>query len=178
MVKQLAPAPPPPPGNSFVQTECSLPVTVGTPLRSSRPVYCSQLPLDLGEEPSFRMPRFTRLPQWVGGMELSPHWLLSDQEDLRSTGATNVPIQVSWSHPSREKGSTQLVSGRHSFTWLWLPLHSAKSLKWAAHLGEYMTIRQLLKDNIPYASLCVVLSRRSEHTVHPHDEAFPILRCQ
>lgn len=62
----------------------------------------------------FRMPRLTRLPQWVGGMELSPHWLLSDQEDLRSTGATNVPIQVSWSHLSREKLSTQLVSGRHS----------------------------------------------------------------
>lgn len=133
---------------------------------------------------AFRMPRFTRLPQWVGGMEFSPHWLLSDQEDLRSTGATNVPIQVSWSHPSREKRSTQLVSGRHSLhlalaaLTLCQPLHSARISEVGCSPGEYVIIGQLLKGNTPYASLCVVLSRRAEHTVYPHDEAFPILRCQ
>lgn len=68
-------------------------------------------------------------------MEPSPYWLLSDQEELRSTGATNVPIKCRGHTTGENKYPAS--SGNHSLLpGTGCPQTLPKALKWAAHLGS------------------------------------------
>lgn len=133
MVKQLGPRLRQ--STSFVQTECSLPAKVWTPLRSSRPVYCSQLPLDLGEE-------FLGCPGWPGylsGWEIRNFHHTGFSVTRKTWGPLGPQMFLSkcrghtlareTKHPASEWQAFYSPGSGRPYT---LP----KSLKWAAHLGS------------------------------------------